>query len=111
MSSNWEGISVIIFDFEGTGGNMFGCHFSTSNSIKEFKLLISESNISLIEVISDSSPPIFILCLFDEFSDKIILFLFCYLLKVLIITEMFELVVPSVWNTSYFDLSLLIFLI
>lgn len=76
MSTHWERITVLEFDLELTLGYGFRCHFSTSDSIDEFELFIWQSDISLIELISDGSPPIFIFRFFDELGDHIILFLF-----------------------------------
>jgi hypothetical protein len=57
---NRERIIVVILKLVGSIGNSFGCHFSASDSINKLKLFVSESYISLVELISDSPPPIFI---------------------------------------------------
>lgn len=57
---NGEGIVVVIFNLIIRGGDCLRSHFSASNSIDELKLFVSETNISLIELIPDGPPPIFI---------------------------------------------------
>ena len=76
MSVNRERIIMFKLDAIVRFSNCLRSHFSTSDSIYKLKLFIWETNISLIELISDGSPPIFVFWFFDEFCDHIILFLF-----------------------------------
>ena len=108
---NRERIIVVILELIGSVGYSFGCHFSASDSINKLKLFISESNISLVELISDSPPPIFIFRLLNELCNHIILFLLGNLLQIFVIAKVFELVIPSIGNAADFDLSEFVFLI
>jgi len=108
---NGERIIVIILELISSIGKSFRGHFSASNSINKLKLFIGKSNISLVELISDSSPPIFIFRLLDELCNHIILFLLGYFLQIFIITKVFELVIPSIGNTTDFYLCEFVFLI
>jgi hypothetical protein len=100
-----------MLEFVDGGCYGFGRHFATSDSINQLKLFFSKSDISLIELISNSSPPIFIFRFLYELSNHVTLFLVSDLLQILIIAKMFELIIPSIRNPSNFDLGQLVLLI
>ena len=104
-------IIVVILEFIVGSCYGFGSHFATSDSIYELKLFVSKSDISLVEFISDSSPPIFIFRFLNELSNHVTLFLLGNLLQILIVAKVFELIIPTIGNTSNFDLRELVLLI
>lgn len=74
-------------------------------------MFIIEPDISLVELIPNSPPPILILRLLDELSDLIILLLLGDLLQMLIIAEMLELIIPTIGDTTYLHTGQLILLV
>ena len=108
---HWKGIIIVVFNLVTSVSDGLRCHFTTSDSVDEFKLFVIESDISLIELVPDCPPPIFILGLLYELSYFIILLFLCYLLQFLIIAEMFEFIIPAVRNFAYLDFSQLIILV
>ena len=111
VGTDRERIIVLKFDFVLFISNRLWCHFATSYSIDKLKLFIWEPDVSLIKIISDGSPPVFVLGFFDKLGDHVVLFLFGYFLKVFVVTEMFQLVIPSIRYAPYLDLCLLVLFI
>lgn len=58
---NRERVVIVILDLIIGGGDSFRCHLATPDSINELKLFVTEPDISLVELVPDSSPPIFVL--------------------------------------------------
>ena len=108
-----EGHRVVILQFVRVvgGGDGLGGHFSASDSVDDFELLISELDILEIELVSDGSPPVFIFGLLDELLNFISSFFLNYFFKVVVISEVLELVVPAIGHFANFDFNLLIELI
>ena len=111
MSTQRKRIAIIVLDFKLSVGYGLRCHLATSDPIDELELFIRKPDISLIELISDGPPPILILGFFDKLGDHVVLLLFGYLLKVFIVPEMFQLIIPSIGYATYLNLSLLVFLV
>lgn len=81
-------------------GDSFGCHLATADTINQLKLFVIESNVTLVELVTDGPPPILVLGLADKLSDAILLLLLGHLLQVLIITKVFELVIPTIGDAT-----------
>lgn len=81
-------------------GNFGRGHFPTPDTVNESKLFISKHNITHIELIPDSPPPIFVLRLLDELFELISLLLLDDRIQFVIVAEMLELIIPSVRNLS-----------
>lgn len=94
----WHGVVILQFVWVVSSGNGLGGHFTASDSVNDFKLLVCEFDISHVKLVSDCSPPIFILWLLDELLDFINSLLFYNFLQLIIITEVLELIIPSIWH-------------
>ncbi len=68
-------------------------------------------DILLIELISDGSPPIFVLGLLDKLLNLISGFLLLDFLEFIVIPEVLELIIPAVWDLANLDFDLLVLLI
>jgi len=108
-----EGHRVVVLQFVRVidSCNCLWNHFTASNSVNYIQLLIGQLNVFHVELISDCSPPVFVFWLLNEFLDFINCFGFCDFLEFVVIPKMFKLIVPPIWNLTYFDFNLLILLI
>lgn len=60
MRVEWHGVVVVELVRVVGGGDGFGGHFSASDSVDDFELLISEVDILHVEFVTNGPPPIFI---------------------------------------------------
>lgn len=111
MCAEGEGVVVIMGNLEGRVGETLGRHLATSDSVNQFELLVVETYVTLVELITDGTPPIFVLGLADELTDAVLLLLLGHFLKVLIIAEVLELVIPPIGDATDLHLGKLVLLV
>lgn len=98
-------------DLKGGVGDRLRCHLATADSVDQFQLFVVESNVTLVELISNGPPPVLVLGLADKLADAILLLLLGHLLQVLIVTEVLELVVPAIGDATDLHLGQLVLLV
>lgn len=108
-----QGHRVVMLQLIGVvgSGDGFRGHFSTSDSVDDFQLLVCQLDIFHVELVSDSPPPVFVFGFLDELFDFISGFFLDNFFELVIITEVLELIIPSVGDFANLDFDLLVLLI
>jgi hypothetical protein len=105
---DWKGICVTVFNSVICIGDCFGCILTRSDSINEFELRVRQDNIAIIEIISDSAPPVLILGFLNELLDLITLFALFNFTQLIVIAKMCKFIVPMIRYSADSDFDLLI---
>ena len=111
MGAEGEGVVVLELDLVLLVGYGLRGHLSASDPVDELELLVREPDVPLVELVPDGPPPILVLRFLDELGYHVVLLLFGHLLQVLIVSEMFQLIIPSVGNAPDLHLRLLVLLV
>lgn len=98
-------------DLKRGGSNGLRRHLAAADAVNEFELLVIETDIALVEFVTNSAPPILVLGLADELANAVLLLLLGHLLQVLVVAEVLELVVPPVGDATDLHLRQLVLLV
>jgi hypothetical protein len=104
----WEGIIILILDGIVARGHSLGGPLARPYPIDEFKLLIGQHNVTIIQIVCDCPPPVLILAFLDKLLDLVSLLTLLHLCQFIVVTEVRKLVVPLVWDATHSDFDLLV---
>jgi hypothetical protein len=111
VGMEWHGVVVVELVWVIGGGDGFGGHFTASDSVDDFELLISEVDIFHVELITNGPPPIFIFWLLNKLLNFIASFLLNNFFQFIVISKMFELVIPAIGDFTDFNFDLFVLLV
>lgn len=111
MSVKRHGIVVLKLVRVIGSSDGFGSHFTASDSVNDLELFVRKLDVPLIELISDSPPPVLVFWLLDKLFDLVTCLFLHDFFEFIIIPEVLELIIPSIRNFTNLYLNLLVLFI
>lgn len=88
-----------------------GCHLPAPNPVDYLQLGIGQLDVLHVQLVTNGPPPVLVLWLTDELLNFVHALLLPYFLKLVVVTEMFELVIPAIWHLPDLYLHLFVLLV